>query len=339
MSSAPEPIEGALPILTVTSCAGAAAGTPSSTSDASTARLIVVIARTPLISMRVTAAVGRWRLAAGRSEGLVVERRRDRLLHHDEAVLRNLVAGIAGCGQLVEGDGELDTVARFDRLGDLGELALVERRNDRLDRDAMRRRVKPRDVGEAGLELVEAVLGELPVVGGDREPELGVPDLLQDHQLAQPRRVAAGGGRWAGVMVLRKRGPRHQRKRTRHHDPSHHRPPHAGERSRTSPSCDHERLVLPPPGVMIANRRRVFPCAPPPHPPLPLRSCRRPCRHWHSAPCRRRSSMSRPWSRGSSSTCAISAPTTSSGGGSTATRRRAASWRGRPPPRSPPCSA
>src|SRR5215468_963633 len=98
-------------------------------------------------------------------------------------MLADLVAGITGGAELVERDAELDAVLGVDGLGEFGELARVERGHHRLERDPIGGRIDSCDVSEAGLELIESVLGELPVIGCNREPELGMPNLLQNHEL------------------------------------------------------------------------------------------------------------------------------------------------------------
>src|SRR5262245_60958417 len=103
-----------------------------------------------LVRMGLTAA--RRRLAAGGRKRLVVERRRDRLLHHDETVLGSLVAGVAGSGELIEGDREFDTVSAADGTAELGDLTLVERSNDWCSGDPIDGWIEQGQIRKSGLE-------------------------------------------------------------------------------------------------------------------------------------------------------------------------------------------
>jgi hypothetical protein len=64
---------------------------------------------------------GRQILARRRRVNLIVEGGRNRLLNDNKAVAGGLVAGIACSRQPIEGRYELDTVLRFECLGEFGQ--------------------------------------------------------------------------------------------------------------------------------------------------------------------------------------------------------------------------
>src|SRR5262245_14303733 len=116
-------------------------------------------------------------------ERLVWERHAGRPLDHDEAAFRALMAVVAGVRELVVAGNELRAILRLD-----GALDSLDRRHGQVidhaaHRNALVIRNELASVFERFLELIDLIVGELPIARIARVPELGVMVLDRDHEI------------------------------------------------------------------------------------------------------------------------------------------------------------
>src|SRR3954471_12506388 len=100
------------------------------------------------------------------------------------------MAAVAGRRQRVVRRAEGSAVFLLDRRLDLPERLVDDARNGVLlrDRGVLVRRVVLDYIVEPLADFVELVSGEVPVLGLSRKIQLGVPHLLEAHDLAEPWR-------------------------------------------------------------------------------------------------------------------------------------------------------